>query len=142
LLPNQKQPLPGLLTGGAPSEAQLRAAQAAGYKTVVSLLPEVQPEAAQAQALGLRFVSIPVAGAPDLTERNARALGDAMAEAGSTPLILHCASGNRAGALLALKAFFVDHAAPEAAIQLGESAGLTSLRPAVEAVMGGAAPAP
>ena len=64
-----------------------------------------------------------------------------MASAGAEPLILHCASGNRAGALLALKAFFVDHAAPDAAIQLGESAGLASLRPAVEAVMRGEAPA-
>lgn len=140
LLPNAHQPLPQVTTGGAPSEAQLRLAQAEGYKTVISLLPQTQPEADETRALGMSFVSIPVAGAQDLTEDNARKLADAMDGADAKPLLLHCASGNRAGALLALKAFYVDHATPEAAIALGEAAGLASLRPQVEAVMQGQSP--
>ena len=38
-LPNAKQPAPGLLTGGQPTEADLQAAAAAGYKTVINLRP-------------------------------------------------------------------------------------------------------
>jgi len=135
LLPNGREPLPSVVTGGAPSQEQLQAAHAAGFKTVISLLPETDPEAEQVRALGMSFVSIPVAGPQDLTEDNARKLGEAMDRAGAKPLLLHCASGNRAGGLLALKAFFVDHMAPQDAIALGESAGLASLGPAVEQAM-------
>lgn len=141
LLPNGREPLPSVITGGAPSEQQLQAAQSAGFRTVISLLPETEPEAAQVQALGMKFVSIPVAGPADLTEDNARKLGQAMDSAEAKPLLLHCASGNRAGALLALKAFYVDHASKEQALELGESAGLASLKPAVEAAMQGQSPA-
>jgi len=135
LLPNGRQPLLSVVTGGAPSEQQLQAAHNAGFKTVISLLPETEPEASQVQSLGMHFVSIPVAGAQDLTEENARKLGEAMDSAEAKPLLLHCASGNRAGALLSLKAFYVDHASEQDALQLGESAGLASLKPAVEAQM-------
>ena len=37
LLPNGREPLPGVLTGGQPSRAQLDALAAAGYRTVVNL---------------------------------------------------------------------------------------------------------
>lgn len=133
-IPNARQPLPGIVTGGAPSDAQLRQAKELGYRTVISLLPEAQSsaEATVAAQLGLRFVSIPIAGADDLTEANARRLGDALRAPDAKPLILHCASGNRAGALLALEAFYVEGKAPAEALALGEEAGLTKLRGAVE----------
>ena len=133
-LPNEQTPLPGVLTGGLPSSAQLELARAAGYKTVISLLPEQEAgdEAQQARAAGLRFWSIPIAGPSDLTEANAMQLSAAMNERGARPLIIHCASGNRVGALLALKAYYIDHESKEAAIELGERAGLKSLKPVVE----------
>lgn len=137
-IPEARQPLPGVVTGGAPSAEQLRAAQALGYQTVISLLPsqerdEGAPEAVE--QLGMRFVSIPIAGADDLTEENARELGRVLRSA-ERPLILHCASGNRSGALLALAAFYVEGVSAESALELGLRAGLTSLRPAVEARLG------
>jgi protein tyrosine phosphatase (PTP) superfamily phosphohydrolase (DUF442 family) len=116
------------------SAAQLEGARAAGYKTVISLLPEQEAgdEASLVRAAGLRFWSIPIADPSDLTEANAVRLSAAMNELGAQPLIIHCASGNRVGALLALKAYYVDHASKEEAIELGERAGLTGLKPAVE----------
>jgi protein tyrosine phosphatase (PTP) superfamily phosphohydrolase (DUF442 family) len=134
-LPNEHAPLPGVLTGGPPDAAQLERARAAGYKTVISLLSaaEVGDEATQVRAVGLRFWSIPIEGPSDLTEANAQRLSAAMNERGAQPLIVHCASGNRVGALLALKAYYVDHASKEAALELGERAGLRGLKPAVEA---------
>lgn len=135
LLPNAHEPLPGVTTGGQPSAEQLAAAKHSGVRTVISLLPEAatQDEAAEAQKLGLRFVSIPVPDASGLTRENAERLAKEMDAPEAKPLLLHCASGNRVGALLALRAYYVDHASSEAALSLGESAGLTSLRPAVEA---------
>jgi uncharacterized protein (TIGR01244 family) len=126
--------MPGVVTGGKPSDANLEEAKALGYRTVISLLPDAEgsPAAKHAEALGLRFVSIPVAGADDLTEDNARRLGDVMAEPDAKPLILHCGSGNRASALLALEAFYVEGRSASEALQIGVDAGLTKLRPEIE----------
>jgi protein tyrosine phosphatase (PTP) superfamily phosphohydrolase (DUF442 family) len=134
---NARQPIPGVTTGGKPTEAQLQQAKTLGYRTVISLLPEADMpgEAGEVQALGMKFVSIPIANASALTEQNARALAAAMDAPESKPLVLHCASGNRAGALLALKAFYADSATPDDALALGTRAGMTSLRPEVEAKM-------
>jgi protein tyrosine phosphatase (PTP) superfamily phosphohydrolase (DUF442 family) len=134
---NARQPIAGVTTGGKPSEAQLRQAKELGYRTVISLLPEaeMQGEAEEVRALGMRFVSIPIANAGALTEENAQRLAAAMDAPASKPLLLHCASGNRAGALLALKVFYMDAATRADALELGTRAGMTSLRPDVEAKM-------
>ena len=132
---NAREPLAGVTTGGKPTEAQLRRAQELGYRTVISLLPEgdMAGEAEAVQALGMKFVSIPITDANDLTEENARRLAVALDAPDEKPVLLHCASGNRAGALLALKAFYVDSATAAEAVELGTRAGMTSLRPQVEA---------
>lgn len=133
-IPEARTPVSGIVTGGVPSEANLQEAKQLGYRTVVSLLPEAESreEAVAVAALGLTFVSIPIAGADDLTEDNARKLGDVLAVPSTRPLILHCSSGNRAGALLALHAFYVEGKSVEQALALGEAAGLTKLREAVQ----------
>lgn len=141
LLPNGRRPAPDLLTGGQPSPEQLEAIAAAGYRTIVDLRPEGEPgapadEAARAAALGLAYVRIPVAGAGDLTEEKARELDRVLDAEGAGPAVVHCASGNRVGALLALRAARLDGAAPEAALDLGLDAGLTRLEPAVRELLG------
>jgi uncharacterized protein (TIGR01244 family) len=139
LLPNGRQPVPGLLTGGQPSDDQLEKLAQLGYKTVVSLRTEgeagSQGEAELAGRLGLRFVSIPIAGTAGLTRENAQRLADVLGQAeGST--VIHCASGNRVGALLALKDYWIDGASAEDSLQLGLKAGLTRLEPAVKERLG------
>lgn len=141
-IPHAREPLPGVVTGGPPSAAQLRSAQALGYRTVISLLPPEEADEGAAQEveqLGLRFVSIPIAGAEDLDEARALELQRVLRSA-ERPLILHCASGNRSGALLALAAFHGEGVSAESALELGLTAGLSSLRPTVEASLGLAAP--
>lgn len=134
-IPNARTPLPGVLTGGQPSPEHLQQAAQAGYGTVISLRTPGEPgsegEREATEALGMTFLSIPVAGAEDLTEENARALAAALSAHSGSPLILHCGSGNRAGALLALKAFVVDGSTVQEALALGKAAGLTSLTDAV-----------
>lgn len=132
------QPRPGLYTAGQPSAQQLRQAAANGVTTVIDLRrPDEQrgyDEAAEAEQLGLRYVRLPIGGAADITEANARTL-DRILKQDSGKTLLHCASGNRVGALLALARARVDGASTGQALQLGRDAGLTSLEPLVRAAL-------
>jgi uncharacterized protein (TIGR01244 family) len=138
-LPNQRNPAPNLFTGGQPTDAQLEAAKAAGYTTVINLRalgePGVAGQAEKVQSLGMRYVAIPMSGAESLTKENAQLLADALEEA-SGPVLLHCASGNRVGALLALKAALLDGVEAEQAVALGLAAGMTGLQGAVRELLG------
>jgi protein tyrosine phosphatase (PTP) superfamily phosphohydrolase (DUF442 family) len=141
LLPKGRAPLPGVITGGQPDAAQLAALAEAGYRTVVDLRAPGEPypredEKAALESLGIEYVSIPVAGPEGLTEENARALSAVLAEEDAYPVAIHCASGNRVGALLALEAAWVDGAPPAEALALGLDAGLTGLEPKVRELLG------
>lgn len=132
-----KQPRPQLYTAGQPSAAQLQQAAAAGITTLIDLRQPDEDrgfdETAAAERLGLRYVRIPVAGAAGLTQANAQALRSALAQS-QGPVLLHCASGNRAGALLALLQAR-DGAPVEQALQFGRSAGMTSLEAPTRALL-------
>jgi uncharacterized protein (TIGR01244 family) len=133
---NEGAPLPGLITSGQPTEEQFDALPAAGIATVIHLRPATEKgtgwEEAKAQALGLQFVRLPIAGADDVTKANAEKLTQAIAAA-KGPVLLSCASSNRCGALLALKAYFVDGKSKEEALALGRAGGLKALEPTVAA---------
>lgn len=124
---------PELITGGQPSRADLEKLKAAGITTVINLRGASEDagydEAAAAKALGLNYVSIPIAGAGDITASNAAKL-DAALRVADGKTLLHCASSNRVGALLALRAAAAGQSA-EDAITFGKSAGMTSLEQAV-----------
>lgn len=134
-LPNEASPLDGVITGGRPTAEALRAAAERGVRTVVDLRDAdeegVAEEAALVAELGMTLVSIPVAGAEGLTVEAATRLDAALAAEGALPAVVHCASGNRAGALLALRAFHRQGMAAEEAIALGRAAGLRGLEDAV-----------
>ena len=70
------------------------------------------------------------------TSRSARALDLLLDEWGRYPIALACSSGNRAGALLALRAFWLDGADAASALELGLAAGLTRLEPSVRLLLG------
>ena len=139
LVRNGKMPLEGVLTGGQPTDEQLAALRDAGYKTVINLRqPDekgTREEPATVAALGMTYVSLPVAGAEDLNEENAGALAAAL-DAAEGPVLLHCGSGNRVGALLAMKAFHVDGASAEEALELGLAGGVTRLEGTVREKLG------
>lgn len=131
------QPRPQLYSAGQPSAAQLQQAADAGVTTVIDLRQPDEDrgfdETAAAERLGLRYVRIPVAGAAGLTDANAHALRTALAQS-SGPVLVHCASGNRAGALLALVRAR-DGAPVDQALQLGRDAGMTSLEAPTRALL-------
>lgn len=120
-----------VLIGGQPTQEELKQAAEAGYRTVINLRPEGEftdwDEQAAVEELGLEYVSIPVAGAEGLTRENAGRLRAELSRAGGRPLLVHCASGNRVGALLALSAYHFDEETPDEALAIGLANGLTSL---------------
>ncbi len=141
-LPNAKFPLPGVVSAGQPSAAQFEQAKQAGIKTVVNLRgpdePGVAAEKALLERLGLRYVHIPITkGALEqgLSEENARKLAKIIAHAKEQPVLIHCASGNRVGALMALMAFYVEHKGLDEAIAFGRKAGLTGLERYVRRIL-------
>lgn len=129
-------PLPGLLTAGQPDEAQFEQLAKLGVKNVVCLRPADEDgtgwEEAKAKALGVRFVRLPVAGEGDVTVERAKQLATELG-AGSGTTLVCCASSNRVGALLAMKAFHVDGKPAAEALALGKAAGLVKLEAAVQA---------
>ena len=136
LLPNARTPIEGVVSGGQPSYGQLQQAKGKGYKTVINMRTAGEPtdfgdERKAVEDLGMAYIHIPVAGGAGVTVENAKALADALATA-EKPLLLHCGSGNRIGALLAMKAFHIDGKSAEEAMQIGLNGGLTGLAPLVK----------
>lgn len=134
-IPNAHIPFRGILTGGQPTPAQLEEAKSLGYKTVINLRPPQEEkefdEAAAIKELGLRYVSIPVAGAADIRPGKAQELVAALADPSHYPVLIHCKSGNRVGALFALDAGISGNASVDEAIEIGRKAGLTQLEETV-----------
>lgn len=128
------QPRAGLHTGGQPTVEELKTLSQQGVRTVIDLRAASEDrgfdEAVETGKLGLRYIHLPIANADDLTPANAAALGKALHES-EGDVLLHCASGNRVGALLALMASQQEQASPEQALDLGRRAGLKSLEPQV-----------
>ena len=128
--------LGGLCTGGRPAPEHLAKAADLGVKVVVNLCPPAESpgydEAAVVASLGMSYVNIPVAGAGDLTPANVALLAAALEGHGEQHrALLHCASGNRVGAMLALKAKQIDGKSTAEALDIGRAAGLKGLEPVV-----------
>lgn len=126
-------PATGYVSTGQPDEDVLRAAAAAGYVAVVDLRTMDEPrgidERALTEQLGMTYVSLPVGSPRDVTYENAAEL-DRVLAAMPGPVLLHCASGNRVGALFALRAKAAG-ASDEEALEKGRQAGLTRFEPVV-----------
>ncbi len=140
--PNYRLVRPGLAVAGQPSAQGLAQLKEMGFKTVINLRTDqegAKDEEAAVKAAGLSYVSVPVTGAT-LSMADADAVGRVLDDAAAAPVLLHCASANRVGAIWALlqvrKGKSLDEA--EAA---GRAVGLQS--PAmVEAMRKVATPAP
>lgn len=132
------RPQPGLHTGGQPSQDDLVRLKSQGVRTVIDLRGAQEDRgydvAAEAKRLGLDYIALPIAGKDDVNAANAKALGELL-RAQDGDVLLHCASGNRVGALLALDA--ATRGVPrEEALELGRKAGLRSLEPVVAEQLG------
>lgn len=134
---NFNQPADKLVTGGQPTQADLAVLKAAGITKIINLRGADESvsydEQAEVEALGMTYSALPVAGAGDVTVDKARALYQLLQ--GDEKVFVHCASGNRVGALLAIGAHDINGKPVEEALEFGRAAGLSSLESKVKAVL-------
>lgn len=139
-MPEQVQFKPWLYTGGQPDAEQLETAAEAGIEAVIDLRPRDEtPDFNQREItdrLGMDYRYRPIRGATDLTPDSVQWLDQQLAEVEGSPTLLHCASGNRVGALMALRAHWLYDESPEQALQTGKDAGLTGLEDDVRRLLG------
>lgn len=139
-IPGACCPSPTLLCGGQPSAEQLAAICAAGVCHIINLRPVGEAagfdEDAVVEALGVGYTRIGVAGPAGLNRDNVLAFDAAMSAAGAQPTLVHCASGNRVGALMALRAAWCQGKTAEEALAIGRASGLTAMEPMVRAMLG------
>jgi len=115
--------------GGPPTLAQITEMKNLGYSSIINLRntgePGLAEEEAAAHAAGLHYVHIPVSGATaSLT--NAKEVLDALNNAPDGKILLHCASGNRVGAIWGMARAIEDGLTVEEATAVARRAGMRS----------------
>jgi len=102
-LPNAAEPVPGWITGGQPTEQQLKAFKSAGGEVVVDNRDPMEPrpfdEPATARAAGLEYVSLPIVHGAVTTDTMKR-MHQTLQKLQGKKALLHCSSGNRTSAAL------------------------------------------
>ena len=130
------RPVDGITPAGQPDEVAFKVFAANDYAAVIDLRTEGEPRGLDGQAvvegLGMEYVPFPVDG-DGITFENARSL-DALIDRYEGPVLVHCASSNRVGALLALRAS-LNGADNEAALEIGKAGGLKSLEGQVREIL-------
>ncbi|MCP1726283.1 uncharacterized protein (TIGR01244 family) [Natronospira proteinivora] len=138
-IPHKTQPDEKTLIGGQPSKEQFREMQAQGVQTVVNFRGSDEfddwSEADVVTDLGMLYIHIPVAGADGLTRQAVSAFDRAVSAAGDEPVLYHCASGNRVGAMFALRAALIEDHSVEEAMEIGRKHGMTSLAEPVQEML-------
>ena len=117
--------------GGATTPEAVPELKKMGFKSIINLrLPteagaNVDAEAEAAKTAGIKFFNIPFSGqSPD--PKVADRFLDAITTPGNEPAYIHCAAGNRAGAMWMIKRLAVDHWDTERAYTEAAALGLTS----------------
>lgn len=120
--------------GGQPNADDVAALKEQGVRHIINLRTPGeggQVVGSAGKEDGITYHRIPVAGAAGVTVENALRLDTLLTEIGDAPALLHCASGNRVGALIALRAGLAG-SDPDEALQKGREWGLTSLEGVVK----------
>jgi uncharacterized protein (TIGR01244 family) len=100
-IPNYRLARPDVATAGKPSAEALGRLKAQGFKTVIDLRTEGEGTAAEKQAVeaqGLRYVSVPISPAT-FSVADVETVAKILDDPGAKPVLLHCASANRVGAV-------------------------------------------
>ena len=131
---NAVTPVSGVIAAGRLQPDDIAGLQQAGIRHVIDLTLDAETpdfdEAKAVRAAGMRYSNLPLRGAPDLTRENAIAFDELMRSA-ERPVLVHCSSANRVGAIAALRAAWVDGKSEEESIGIGKAWGLKGLEPDV-----------
>lgn len=138
---NLNHPEANVFAAGQPTQEQLTTLGNSGIKHVVSLRPASELDWNEQEYVesigGVTYHNIPIdSSAGDINPVNAATLQSLLKSFGNDPVLVHCGSSNRVGALAAISAAKENGANTEAAIEEGKRWGLTGLEPAVRTVLG------
>ena len=133
---NLQHPTSTRYTAGQPEPEAFAAFAKAGVAHVINLRPPQETpglnEAALVTQAGMAYYNIPVDGAADLTAEKVRRLDALLEKIGQEKVLIHCSSGNRVGAMMALRAAWLQQAPVEKALEEGRNYGLTRMLPEVK----------
>jgi uncharacterized protein (TIGR01244 family) len=105
LIPNYTIIRPGLAAGGQPTAEGLKQLKAQGFKTVINLRTDAEAGAVEEEAAvageGLRYVRVPISPASFGVE-DVAAVKRALDDPAAGPVLLHCSTSNRVGAVWAV----------------------------------------
>jgi tyrosine-protein phosphatase SIW14 len=104
-IPNFHAVSPGITRGAAPTPEGLKALKTMGVQTIIDLRispPLVRREAAEAHALGFRFINLPMGSDPPTTKQVAVFLAT-LKDAPQHPVFVHCQHGaDRTGCMVGI----------------------------------------
>jgi len=103
-LPNYVLVRPGLAAAGQPTPEALGRLKDQGFRTVIDIRTEAEgtkAEEAIVSGLGLRYVSVPLTAAT-ISLDDVRAVAKVLDDPQAAPVLLHCASSNRVGGVIAV----------------------------------------
>ncbi len=115
---------------GALDEEKVAALAAAGVELVLNLQPDDElsfDERAAVERAGMHYEQLPISGAKDLKQLNILAFDNILRQYHGKKTVLHCGTGNRAGAAVALRAGWLRGRKMDTAMERGRSHGLTKL---------------
>ena len=102
-LPNAAEPVPGWVTGGQPTEQQLKAFKAAGGEVVLDNRDAMEPrpfdEPAVVRTAGLEYQSLPIVHGA-VSQDTMKRMHEMLRRLAGRKALLHCSSGNRTAAAL------------------------------------------
>lgn len=137
-VPEAVSPAAGIVAAGRLAPEDVARVHAAGIRHVIDLTLDAETpgfdEASAMRASGIAYSNLPVRGPEDLTAENVRAFDALLGEA-PRPVLVHCASGNRVGAMAALRAGWIKGRSLEDAVEIGRAWGLQGLEEKVRALL-------
>lgn len=128
----------GITSSGQPDKEALKVFAESGYTVVIDMRgPDenrgMDDYAGAVESTGMQYLAFPVVGAGQVSFETAVKL-DEVLRGIDGPVLMHCGSGNRVGAVLALRES-LNGASHEESIEFGKDAGMTRLEPRVREVL-------
>src|SRR6267143_504988 len=128
-LPNASEPVPGWITGGQPTEQQIKAFKTAGGQVVLDNRDPMEPrpfdEPATVRAAGLEYIILPIVHGAVTTDTMKR-MHETLKRLEGKKALLHCSSGNRTAAALIPYLMADKRMEQDDAVDLAMSIGLRS----------------
>jgi uncharacterized protein (TIGR01244 family) len=128
-------PAPHRVASGRLQASDVAILKRAGIHEVIDLSVDSETpdfdEAAAMQAAGIGYHNLPIHGSQDLTRTRVAQFNRLLVDAADSDTLVHCASSNRVGAMIALRAALIEGRSNEEALAEGRRWGLKSLEPAV-----------